>query len=131
MRVIVVGAGVIGLSCAVRLAERGFEVHVLARDLPLESTSAVAGALWYPYRVAAAGGAAAGAAAGDVAAGDAAAGDAAAGEAARVLAWARITYAELARLAAAHPEAGIAMSTGVELLRQPVAQPWWRPALQP
>jgi len=58
MRVIVVGAGVIGLSCAVRLAERGLEVHILARDLPLETTSAVAAAVWYPYRVAAAPGAA-------------------------------------------------------------------------
>ena len=49
MRVIVVGAGVIGLSCAVRLAESGYDVAVLARDLPLETTSAVAAAVWYPY----------------------------------------------------------------------------------
>lgn len=49
-RVLVVGAGVIGLTCAVRLAEAGYETHVLARDLPLETTSAVAGALWLPYR---------------------------------------------------------------------------------
>ncbi len=44
----VVGAGVIGLSCAVRLAEAGLAVDVLARDLPLETTSAAAGALWLP-----------------------------------------------------------------------------------
>ena len=44
-----VGAGVVGLSCAVRLAEAGFEVDVLARELPLETTSAVAGGLWMPY----------------------------------------------------------------------------------
>ena len=50
MRVVVVGAGVIGLTCAVRLAEAGHETHVLARDLPPETTSAVAAALWYPYR---------------------------------------------------------------------------------
>ena len=49
-RVIVVGAGVIGLTCAVRLAEDGHRVDVLARDLPLETTSVVAAALWYPYR---------------------------------------------------------------------------------
>lgn len=48
-RVVVVGAGVIGLSCAVRLAEAGYDAHVLARDLPLETTSAVAGGLWLPY----------------------------------------------------------------------------------
>ncbi|MDO5629600.1 MAG: FAD-dependent oxidoreductase [Mobilicoccus sp.] len=49
-RVIVVGAGVTGLSCAVRLLEAGHEVHVLARDLPPETTSAVSAALWYPYK---------------------------------------------------------------------------------
>ena len=49
-RVIVVGAGVVGLSCAVRLLEAGHRVDVLARDLPLETTSAVAAAIWYPYR---------------------------------------------------------------------------------
>ena len=45
-----VGAGVTGLSCAVRLAEAGHRVDVLARDLPLETTSVVAAALWYPYK---------------------------------------------------------------------------------
>ncbi len=49
-RVIVVGAGVVGLSCAVRLLEAGHRVDVVARDLPLETTSAVAAALVHPYR---------------------------------------------------------------------------------
>ena len=44
-RVIVVGAGVVGLSCAVRLLEAGHRVDVVARDLPLETTSAVAAAI--------------------------------------------------------------------------------------
>ena len=43
-----VGAGVVGLSCAVRIAEAGVEVDVLARDLPRETTSAAAGGLWWP-----------------------------------------------------------------------------------
>ena len=47
-RVTVVGAGVIGLTCAVRLAEAGVEVDVLARDLPLETASAAGPALWLP-----------------------------------------------------------------------------------
>ncbi len=50
MRVIVVGAGVVGLTSAVRLLEAGHRVDVVARDLPLETTSAVAAAIWYPYR---------------------------------------------------------------------------------
>ncbi|MFI9616429.1 FAD-dependent oxidoreductase [Streptomyces sp. NPDC052023] len=49
--VIVVGGGVIGLTTAVVLAERGRRVRVWTRD-PLErTTSAVAGALWWPYRI--------------------------------------------------------------------------------
>ena len=40
----------IGLTSAVRLpAEAGHRVDVLALDLPRETTSAVAAALWYPY----------------------------------------------------------------------------------
>ncbi|WP_148614818.1 FAD-dependent oxidoreductase [Nocardioides rubriscoriae] len=48
-RVIVVGAGVVGLTCAVRLLEAGHRVDVVARDLPLETTSVVAAALVHPY----------------------------------------------------------------------------------
>ena len=44
-----VGAGVIGLTSAVRLAEAGYQVDVLARELPLETTSAAAAGLWMPY----------------------------------------------------------------------------------
>lgn len=47
-RVVVVGAGVVGLTCAVRLAEAGHPVDVLARDLPAETSSAAAGGLWLP-----------------------------------------------------------------------------------
>jgi len=45
----VVGAGVVGMSSAVRLAEAGHSVDVLARELPLETTSAIAGGLWLPF----------------------------------------------------------------------------------
>ena len=43
------GAGVIGMSSAIRLAEAGHQVDVLARELPLETTSSVAGGLWLPF----------------------------------------------------------------------------------
>jgi D-amino-acid oxidase len=48
-RVIVVGAGVVGLSCAIRLLEAGQRVDIVARDLPLETTSVVAAAMCFPY----------------------------------------------------------------------------------
>jgi len=107
VRVVVVGAGVIGLTCAVRLAESGFDTHVLARDLPPETTSAVAAALWYPYR--------------------AAPRDA-------VTRWSARTYAELVKLAAEAPASGVRVVPGVELLAEfgdgaAPEGPWWREAV--
>jgi D-amino-acid oxidase len=100
-RVIVVGAGVVGLSCAVRLLEAGHHVDVVARDLPLETTSATAAALWYPYR---------------------------AYPFERVTAWSQATYAELERLSA-DEATGVAMVFGTELHRTRQPDPWWRDAV--
>lgn len=102
MRVIVIGAGVLGLTCAVRLREAGFDAHVLARDLPPETTSSVAAALWYPYRAL---------------------------PQSRVTAWARTTYDVLARLAAEEPASGVHVRWGTELLRVADGDPWWRSAV--
>ncbi len=46
-----VGGGVIGLTTAVVLAERGRRVRVWTREPVERTTSAVAGALWWPYRI--------------------------------------------------------------------------------
>src|SRR5215212_8979495 len=47
----VLGCGVVGLSTARVLQRRGKAVTVYARELPPETTSNVAGALWYPTHV--------------------------------------------------------------------------------
>ncbi|NEY32146.1 FAD-dependent oxidoreductase [Streptomyces sp. PRKS01-65] len=49
--VVVVGGGVIGLTTALVLAGRGRRVRVWTRDPAERTTSAVAGALWWPYRI--------------------------------------------------------------------------------
>ncbi|WP_216588269.1 FAD-dependent oxidoreductase [Streptomyces brasiliscabiei] len=49
--VIVVGGGVVGLTTAVVLAERGGRVRIWAREPGERTTSAVAGGLWWPYRI--------------------------------------------------------------------------------
>lgn len=100
-RVIVVGAGVVGLSSAIRLLERGHDVAVLARDLPLETTSAVAAAIWYPYRAL---------------------------PQDRVTTWAGASYAEFVGLAG-EPGTGVRMLTGTEVFRTRQREPWWRQAV--
>ena len=49
--VLVVGAGVSGLTTAVCLAEAGRGVEIRADRLPADTTSAVAGAIWGPHLV--------------------------------------------------------------------------------
>ncbi|MCG7529044.1 FAD-binding oxidoreductase, partial [Streptomyces sp. OfavH-34-F] len=49
--VVVVGGGVSGLTTALVLAERGHRVRVWSREPADGTTSAVAGALWWPYRI--------------------------------------------------------------------------------
>jgi D-amino-acid oxidase len=52
VRIAVVGGGVSGLTCGVRLLEAGASrVTIVAREPPGRTTSAVAGAVWFPYRV--------------------------------------------------------------------------------
>ncbi|MBK3635904.1 FAD-binding oxidoreductase [Streptomyces sp. MBT97] len=49
--VIVVGGGVIGLTTALALADGGSRVRVWTREPVERTTSAVAGALWWPYHI--------------------------------------------------------------------------------
>src|SRR5690348_626393 len=50
MRVVVIGSGVMGLSVAVLLAEAVAEVRVWSGEPSIRGVSAVAGALWEPYK---------------------------------------------------------------------------------
>ncbi|GAA3977376.1 FAD-dependent oxidoreductase [Streptomyces marokkonensis] len=49
--VVVVGGGVVGLTTAVVLAERGRRVRLWTREPAERTTSVVAGGLWWPYRI--------------------------------------------------------------------------------
>lgn len=49
--VLVIGAGVIGLTTAICLAEAGAAVAVHAAELPVRTTSVAAGAVWGPHLV--------------------------------------------------------------------------------
>src|ERR1035438_9245687 len=46
--VVVIGAGVVGLTTAISLAEAGLSTRVLAAEPPARTTSVAAGAIWGP-----------------------------------------------------------------------------------
>src|SRR5947207_15630427 len=50
MPIIILGCGVSGLSCGIRLLEAGYPVTIWTRELPLATTSKIAAAIWYPYK---------------------------------------------------------------------------------
>lgn len=101
MRVVVVGAGVIGLTCAHRLVRAGHRVQVWSRDSVQDTTSAVAAALWYPYR---------------------------AFPEDAVTRWSAATYDMLALLSV-RPETGVSLVRGRELFRERRPDPWWAAAV--
>lgn len=97
---IVIGAGVAGLTCAARLAADGWKVRIWAAAPPEATTSAVAAAIWYPYRV---------------------------GPAERVRVWGEHSYAAFVKLAGDHAS-GVRMTRGIELMApggDPSAVPAW------
>ena len=48
-KVLVVGCGISGLTCGVRLLEEGLDTTISARELPPHTTSDAAAAVWFPY----------------------------------------------------------------------------------
>jgi D-amino-acid oxidase len=100
VNITVVGAGVIGLTTALTLEEHGHDVRVVAAGTHDATTSAVAGACWFPYR---------------------------AGPPDRVAAWAAETRRWLdARTA--DRDAGVVPLTGYEITDEhgsDLSPPWW------
>jgi len=103
MEITVVGAGIIGLTTALVLEEHGHRVQVVATGREAQITSAVAGAVWFPYRV---------------------------GPPARVAAWGARTRAWLAGLATTAPAAGVDVLTGFEIGPPDEARPWWAEGIE-
>lgn len=88
--VVVVGAGVIGLTTALVAARADHKVTVVAANRPEETVSAVAAAIWAPYH---------------------------AEPASWIEPWAATTFEELAEIAATTPDAGVQMGEGVVVHR--------------
>lgn len=94
---VVVGAGVVGLTTAISLAEAGLATRVVAAEPPSATTSAAAGALWGMTRC---------------------------GPLDRCLSWARVGLAVLSELAAS-PDAGIRQVSGREVSARSGDWPEW------
>lgn len=90
--VLVIGAGVVGLTTAVCLAEAGVRTRVMSTDLPRQTTSAMAGAMWGP---------------------------AFAEPADRALGWSRVGLEEFTRLAR-DPATGVRLTRGRMASRTPL-----------
>jgi D-amino-acid oxidase len=105
MDVLILGCGISGLSCAIKLKEQGFErVRIVARDLPPNTTSDVAGGLWFPYK---------------------------AEPIHRILGWSKTTFQELKRLQSEYPSAGITTTDFYQYFRKPVDyEAWWSSAVE-
>jgi D-amino-acid oxidase len=101
-RILVLGAGVSGLSSAHELLARGHAVTLWTRDDPMATTSTVAAALWYPFE---------------------------AGPPERVAAWAARSYARFVRLAREETP-GVRLERLVDLHAPAQVRPAWVAALE-
>ncbi len=99
--VLVVGAGVSGLTTAICLAEAGWSAAIVADRLPQDTTSAVAGAIWGPHLVEAG---------------------------ARTERWGRVSLATFRELTG-DPASGVRTGHGIEVSRgtsgEPASPPGW------
>src|SRR5262245_28319674 len=95
----VIGAGVVGLSCAIRIRERGHPVTIFAQRRHPNITSSRAGAVFSPFR-----------AEGDE----------------RIRRWTEHAYGEFVRIAAEAPDSGVSLCLMREYMFTPSdADPWW------
>lgn len=95
-RVTVVGAGVVGLTTALELSRAGHAVRCVGDQAALETVSAVAGGLWFPYHVE---------------------------PRDRVLGWGRVALERFTALAG-RPGAGVALREGV-MVERGAHDRWW------
>jgi len=101
--VVVVGAGIVGLTCAARFQQAGARVAVVTADEPAQTVSAIAAAVWYPSHVVSDD---------------------------RVLVWARRTFDELAAQAARGVPGVVMRPTRMLIRAANPRPPWWSSAVR-
>ncbi len=97
-KVIILGCGVSGLTTGIKLLESDFAVKIVAVSLPPKTTSDVAAAYWYPYKVS---------------------------PRDKVLRWASLSYQRFLELKE-NPETGVSMFELVKIFSHPMSDPFWK-----
>ncbi len=101
--ILILGAGVSGLSTGILLLKDGFDVTIWAKDFPPNTTSNKAGAFWYPYLC---------------------------DPKDKATKWARATLRYLSESGIlADPSSGCVKKTMTELLDKTGDEPWWKNAV--
>ncbi len=100
--VLIIGAGVSGLSCGIRLLEEGYGARIVAFELPPNITSNVAAAYWFPYKVA---------------------------PKDKALGWATVSYNKFLELSK-NPKTGVSMIELLKVFDRNVEDPFWKVAVR-
>jgi D-amino-acid oxidase len=101
-KILVLGAGVSGLSCAKLLQDGGYEVEIWTKDLPENTTSSIPAAFIYPYLC---------------------------NPREKAVIWSRKTLDYLKQNVINDPTAGVRQMRVTEYYDESVADPWWVPAV--
>jgi D-amino-acid oxidase len=99
--ILILGAGVSGLSTGILLLQEDYQVTIWAKDLPPNTTSNKAAAVWYPYLCF---------------------------PRDKAIPWARTTFEKLQKEFMNKPETGCIFRTVTEMFDTPQPEPWWRAA---
>lgn len=101
--ILVIGAGVSGLSTAILLHDAGYKVVIWTKDLTADTTSNIAAAFWYPYLC---------------------------NPKDKAIEWSKFTYQYLENNFLKDETSGTRYIMFTEYLKEKTPDPWWRPAVE-
>ncbi len=97
--ILVLGSGVSGLSTGILLLKKGYSVMIWAKDLPPNTTSNKAAAVWYPYLCY---------------------------PREKAIPWARTTFEYIQKEIMDNPKSGCIIRTVTEMFDKQQPEPWWK-----